>query len=163
MSSIKPIQTHYKGYHFRSRLEARWAVFFDKMGYRWEYEPEGFVLPSGRNYLPDFKLFDIGKEGCDRDVYVEVKPDSVTSQKVIEFGKTVDVIVLVDGSPWNRTYPLFTGLSNKHVVFVVSNGRPMVSLTKGASSEYLVTAEVWDAICAARSARFEHGQKGAAA
>ena len=27
--SIKPIETNYKGYRFRSRLEARWAVFFD--------------------------------------------------------------------------------------------------------------------------------------
>ncbi len=29
MQSIKAIQTKYRGYHFRSRLEARWAVFFD--------------------------------------------------------------------------------------------------------------------------------------
>ena len=27
--SIKPIETKYNGYRFRSRLEARWAVFFD--------------------------------------------------------------------------------------------------------------------------------------
>jgi hypothetical protein len=27
--SAKAIETHYKGYRFRSRLEARWAVFFD--------------------------------------------------------------------------------------------------------------------------------------
>lgn len=27
--SIQAIQTHYDGYHFRSRLEARWAVFFN--------------------------------------------------------------------------------------------------------------------------------------
>lgn len=27
-NSIKPIETIYNGYHFRSRLEARWAVFF---------------------------------------------------------------------------------------------------------------------------------------
>ena len=29
MSDIKAIETYYKGYRFRSRLEARWAVFFD--------------------------------------------------------------------------------------------------------------------------------------
>lgn len=29
MSEIKAIDTYYKGYRFRSRLEARWAVFFD--------------------------------------------------------------------------------------------------------------------------------------
>jgi hypothetical protein len=52
---IKPIETRYAGCRFRSRLEARWAVVFDHLGLRWEYEPEGYVLPSG-TYLPDFRL-----------------------------------------------------------------------------------------------------------
>ena len=42
--SIKAIETEYKGYRFRSRLEARWAVFFDALGLKWDYEPEGFDL-----------------------------------------------------------------------------------------------------------------------
>jgi hypothetical protein len=32
---IVAIPTRYKGYHFRSRLEARWAVFFDALGIKW--------------------------------------------------------------------------------------------------------------------------------
>ena len=32
---IKAIETSYKGYLFRSRLEARWAVFFDALGLVW--------------------------------------------------------------------------------------------------------------------------------
>ena len=56
MSEFKAIQTEYKRYLFRSRLEARWAVFFDAMGIEWEYEPEGIVLSDGTNYLPDFYL-----------------------------------------------------------------------------------------------------------
>jgi hypothetical protein len=52
---IKVIQTRYKGYHFRSRLEARWAVFFDVAKIKWEYEPEGYVV-DGTPYLPDFYL-----------------------------------------------------------------------------------------------------------
>ena len=55
---MKAIQTEYKGYLFRSRLEARWAVFFDACGIRWEYEPEGIVLSDGSFYLPDFYLPD---------------------------------------------------------------------------------------------------------
>lgn len=55
MAEIKAIETRYKGYRFRSRLEARWAVFFDAMAIRWEYEREGYELPSGL-YLPDFWL-----------------------------------------------------------------------------------------------------------
>lgn len=54
--AIKPIETHYKGYRFRSRLEARWAVFFDAIGIRYLYEPEGFRLSDGTLYLPDFYL-----------------------------------------------------------------------------------------------------------
>ena len=55
MSNIKAIQTWYKGYHFRSRLEARWAVLFDAMNEEWYYEPEGYVI-DGTPYLPDFYL-----------------------------------------------------------------------------------------------------------
>lgn len=65
--NIQAIETIYKGYRFRSRLEARWAVFFDEAGIKYEYEPEGFILDDGTKYLPDFYL---PKE----DIYVEVKP-----------------------------------------------------------------------------------------
>lgn len=56
---IKAIETRYKGYRFRSRLEARWAVFFDTVGLRYEYEKEGFDLGSSGLYLPDFWLPEI--------------------------------------------------------------------------------------------------------
>lgn len=73
------IETRYSGCRFRSRLEARWAMFFDHMGLRWSYEPEGFQwesplvrAPGGSwetstmRYLPDFWLPDLGS-------YAEVK------------------------------------------------------------------------------------------
>ncbi len=63
---LTPMETRYEGCLFRSRLEARWAVFFDVWGLKWRYEPDSFVLPSGRAYLPDFFLDGIG--------YVECKP-----------------------------------------------------------------------------------------
>jgi len=50
-----PIPTEWRGITFRSRLEARWAMFFDGAGIAWEYEAEAYELPSGR-YLPDFWL-----------------------------------------------------------------------------------------------------------
>ncbi len=69
---MKAIETEYKGYRFRSRLEARWAVFFDACKVRWEYEPEGFMLDNGQYYLPDFLLHGVdGRAGG--DLYVEVK------------------------------------------------------------------------------------------
>lgn len=65
---IQAIETEYAGCRFRSRLEARWAIFFDKLGVEWQYEPQGFTLPSGRQYLPDFRLPQLG-------LWVEVKGD----------------------------------------------------------------------------------------
>jgi hypothetical protein len=56
MMEAKAIETIYRGYRFRSRLEARWAVFFDAVGLPFEYEKEGFVLDDGTHYLPDFWL-----------------------------------------------------------------------------------------------------------
>lgn len=52
---MKPIETIYNSYRFRSRLEARWAVFFDTLDIPYEYEKEGFDL-EGIWYLPDFWL-----------------------------------------------------------------------------------------------------------
>jgi hypothetical protein len=75
----KVIQTKYKGYHFRSRTEARWAVFFDKLGVKYEYEPEGFELPNGKCYLPDFYLPLLGGGG-----YFEVKPDVENEQEWLD-------------------------------------------------------------------------------
>src|SRR6185312_12091628 len=65
MADLKAIQTVYKGFKFRSRLEARWAVFFDVAGIKWEYEKEGFDL-DGLWYLPDFWLPEL-------NYWVEVK------------------------------------------------------------------------------------------
>lgn len=72
--TIKPIQTEYKGYLFRSRLEARWAVFLDAMSVNWEYEKEGYELESGW-YLPDFWLPDL-------DLWLEIKPDDPSDKEL---------------------------------------------------------------------------------
>jgi len=57
---MKAIETRYKGHRFRSRLEARWAVFFDALGLDWQYEPEGYDLGEAGWYLPDFWIENIG-------------------------------------------------------------------------------------------------------
>ncbi len=91
MRKLKAIQTEYNGYLFRSRLEARWAVFFDACGVEYEYEPEGYDLGNGLMYLPDFLLH--GVEGRDGgDLYVEVKgqmtdADAKKIKRFYEMGK----------------------------------------------------------------------------
>ena len=76
---IKAIETRYKGYRFRSRLEARWAVFFDHLGLRWQFEPEGFDLTERGlgYYLPDFFLPDL-------DYWIEVKPETFDDEAAYE-------------------------------------------------------------------------------
>jgi hypothetical protein len=70
--TLKAIPTRYAGCYFRSRLEARWAVFFDTLDIKWQYEPEGFETPHGW-YLPDFYLPEGG-------AWVEIKGGSFTKK-----------------------------------------------------------------------------------
>lgn len=58
------IPTTYGGVNFRSRLEARWAAFFDLLGLSWEYEPVDL-----KGYIPDFRL-----SLAETSLYAEVKP-----------------------------------------------------------------------------------------
>jgi hypothetical protein len=101
MKPLKPIETRYRGYRFRSRLEARWAVFFDDLGIPFEYELEGYSLPSGAAYLPDFVLPNLR-------VYVEVKPTEKLAiselKKIVEFALAGDhQLLLIVGSPTQET------------------------------------------------------------
>lgn len=64
---MEAIETIYKGIKFRSRLEARWAYYFDLCGFEWMYESEGFHLSDGSMYLPDFYIPRL-------NMFVEIKP-----------------------------------------------------------------------------------------
>lgn len=62
----KSIETKFGGIIYRSRLEARWAVFFAELRIPFLYEPEGYSF-NGVGYLPDFFL-------TDQDCFIEIKP-----------------------------------------------------------------------------------------
>lgn len=101
MTKIKAIETRYQGCLFRSRLEARWAVFFDSAGIPWRYEPEGFDL-DGEWYLPDFWL-------PDQDLWVEIKPIEPTPREC-RLASLLSVagkpVLLLAGDCWSRQYQL---------------------------------------------------------
>lgn len=88
--------TTYKGVNFGSRLEARWAVLFDTLNWRWEYEPE-----CAGAYIPDFLLHG----GSGRRVYVEVKPleiyrrerPDIIAKARAAIGMEDDLLVLCEG------------------------------------------------------------------
>lgn len=97
---MRAIETRYAGCRFRSRLEARWAVFFDAMDIQWEYEPEGFWLSSGTGYLPDFRLPTFGG-----GMFVEVKPPGNSFEKARIFAlESGTPIWLAEGPPSFRAY-----------------------------------------------------------
>lgn len=74
MGVIKSLPSEYGGCVFRSRLEARTAYYFDLLGIKWEYEPEGYALPCG-NYAPDFLCTAIDKYDKKHQFFIEVKPN----------------------------------------------------------------------------------------
>lgn len=61
----------------RSRLEARWAIYFDILHIKWEYEPERIELPGGIRYTPDFWF-------PERKAWGEVKPRPFTDKEVMK-------------------------------------------------------------------------------
>jgi hypothetical protein len=67
--SIPAIPTTHGGIEYRSRLEARWAAFFDELHWQHTYEPF-----DGAGYIPDFLIR--GDWPC----LVEVKPAATKAQ-----------------------------------------------------------------------------------
>lgn len=88
--TIKAIETEYKGCLFRSRLEARWAAFFDFLDWKWEYEPFDCA-----GWIPDFQI-----SGVEVPILVEVKPidriDWNVTQKIDDSNWTGEVLLLGD-------------------------------------------------------------------
>lgn len=181
---IKAIETEYNGYKFRSRLEARWAVFFDAAKIKYEYEPEGFVLPSGKTYLPDFLVHGCTERGPS-DIWVEVKGvmTKEDAEKIEEFAAQGKPIIVVDSVPngnsaWDlwenmcrhgfeqmngfNVYPFnFYFIDGDYFSFgLMANGHGGLALC-GADSSYYGGLDEELTVYAynkARQARFEHGE-----
>jgi hypothetical protein len=190
VSQPKPIETRYKGYRFRSRAEARWAVFFDTLGIRWEYEPDGYVI-DGTPYLPDFKL--LHPTVPEEETFVEVKGgnvDQFAGEHVHLCRGLADLtatpVLLLIGEPALRMYncvaPGMKDNSFRAIFFVDYTTKKyevadaywfqqveMVEETGVLEFRYhqqdsraarkTFGRGVVDAITAARTARFEHGEK----
>ncbi|RWA81479.1 MAG: hypothetical protein EOQ31_31535 [Mesorhizobium sp.] len=174
-AKIPSIDTIYKGYRFRSRLEARWAVFFDHLKLNWVYEHEGYALPSGW-YLPDFWF-------PDDNVFVEIKP-----------GERPPVVIQLYDSPelaaFRALYPNTKSRGDLAAFVDTPEQRLVRELTEGIGcggavfygdpinvfSYSYVGVNAWvdegghmlwdrmrrncrDAALAARQARFEHGER----
>jgi hypothetical protein len=184
---IKVIETEYKGYRFRSRLEARWAVFFDECGFKWEYEPEGFDV-DGVKYLPDFRLHNVdGRCGYVGDgvLYVEVKGvmDADSRAKINAFAIPIPVYIVGDIPFGEDIYDYFHKISDMSAENDVGYGYEFFSYSYADGDNYPAGLFVnkhghpelvgpdhdldnvdWEktkrALIKARQARFEHGECG---
>lgn len=125
VTPIKAIETRYAGCRFRSRLEARWAVFFDYLGISWRYEPEGFWLSNGVKYLPDFYLPEL-------DTWVEVKGVlrpadlKVLVRAAVELPRDSDIIataslLLLGDIPASSGAPTFTAFTKADGVAIIGS------------------------------------------
>lgn len=168
--TVKAIETEYKGYRFRSRLEARWAVAFDAMGIEWQYEPEGYVLDDGTKYLPDFKLMNVRHRSLldqFEPIFVEVKgyltPED--KHKVDEFPLPIVLIGEIPSDDLPHTdadcdfwsfkyidYDMYGGFFAKH-------GKD-IWFTGPDHDEWDMGRLMRTGINAAKKARFEHGESG---
>lgn len=103
---MEAIETEYGGFRFRSRLEARWAVFFDEYDTDFRYEPEGFVFTWGLTpwfsrhrtfqYLPDLLLPDLNAYGEVKAAWNEYDRHK-TLNGAFELSKNgLDVLILGD-------------------------------------------------------------------
>ena len=173
--AIQAIETSYAGCRFRSRLEARWAVFLDQLGVTWRYEPQGFQMADGSRYLPDFYL-------PDERMCVEVKGGETAlagdADRITAFARQGNMRVLVLGDvpqvP-NPEYPhsvpvhcvigrtgvveyaLFTADGISTTVITV-RALPRLHASAGLLAGLRASADVEAAYEAARKARFEFGQ-----
>jgi hypothetical protein len=175
MDVLKAIETRYAGCRFRSRLEARWAVFFDFLNIKWEYEKEGFELPSGR-YLPDFWLPML-------NCWLEIKPKEPSAtearlcEELAEKGK-YDVHCFCGLPPGYGTIGSFVyhgiGRGDQYHAFCVCLACGSIGIAFEGRSERLPCKccegyhgektyddpRILAATKRARSARFEFGESG---
>lgn len=194
---IKPIETRWRNYRFRSRTEARWGIFWDSAGKKFDYEKEGYELPSGR-YLPDFWL-------QESKMWCEVKGTEPTELELDKCRELRDLtnspVILVQGQPGDHriwlfcweisgsgggscefdsvtlaiqgTFPLAflidgaglgisffrdCGMSEKLPCIVHSGGYTIHEETGIECQVPLTYTIIENAIAAAKSARFEHGE-----
>jgi hypothetical protein len=171
--TVHAIETHYAGCRFRSRLEARVAVFLDNLNINWEYEPQGFELPSGR-YLPDFRIT-TGVEPVEQ-FWIEVKgpqPDTREITVASEINLYVGpLIILVGDIPRRRgggTAWIFhrtEGDPCEDGAWTMTEPEDAILRTVYPDPDVRPTylgrnpSRYEEALTAARSARFEHGERG---
>lgn len=194
--TFRAISTTYAGCRFRSRLEARWAVFFDHLGITWDYEPQGHVVTDRLNicdrdewpYLPDFWLpelrlwVEVKGSLDDREMRQALSAAADLSSPAGGCGGGHDVLILGPiprPGPFTRSHlrlhmhkgdlkpslawapeadPHYGGDTLAYDAGEIRPGCTPARLLNGDPA--WLPQQISDAYAAARSARFEHGERG---
>nr|WP_309504316.1 hypothetical protein [uncultured Roseovarius sp.] len=96
---MKAIPTRYAGVNFRSRLEARWAAFFDAANLTWDYEPidlEGWAPDFGLSVASVYVLAEVKPVPLvkDPDTFARLLPSSPDYLKAEKHSKANWVLEL---------------------------------------------------------------------
>ena len=156
---MKNKQTAYNGYNFRSRTEARWAVFFDFLKIKYLYEYEDFEV-GGRRYLPDFFLPELLPGGC----FAEVKGRFKNAESVLcadLCGQTGTPVILLEDVPSMGPVPVFVKEYGEAIPYkgvIGGAGRKGIWFEPPAYDETVFCEDFRGAVNAARRARFEFGE-----
>lgn len=114
--SIKPIETMFNDYRFRSRLEARWAIVLESIRQEWEYEKEGFDI-NGTWYLPDFFIHYNSATPRGWGFWLEIKPVPLTDSQI----ETLATLVRITG---HTTYAACgNSWTGEHIIYVFKHSR----------------------------------------
>lgn len=153
---ILAIETSYSGYKFRSRTEARWAVFLDTLKLKWEYEREGYQLPGIGQYLPDF----IVTHNSEPLFILEVKHANLTgAERVLAIEKVRGLVCC--GVAKYGMVALGPPNSETLIISVLKTEVDSRAESMRANFGCLGQENLEVAINRAKSARFEFGESGA--
>jgi hypothetical protein len=162
---IQPIPTKYKGITFRSRIEARAAVFFDALGIQWQFEKEGYVFNIAKNmengrlkkhdsefyakkhrsgfipYLPDFYF---PKQERFMECFIEIKGSEPTGEecdkaRLLCYDSELPVFIMWD-FPFIEDYHVQTHIDGyiwtEKVVFNLFNSKSLMEGSNDCFCEY---------------------------
>lgn len=120
---LQVIETPFDGILFRSRLKARWAVFFKTLGIPYEYEPEKFKTAAGL-FCPDFWL---PREG--RYVHISREESDYVNKlcQHLALGSGYSVLYVV-GSPWPDEYRIIEYIASRGEEEGLEPGEPSCTL-----------------------------------
>lgn len=186
--TITAIETRFAGCLFRSRIEARWAVWFNALGITWEYEKEGYHLSTDDYYLPDFWLpqfdawFEVKGQPMNEDEQRKARYLASEHKPVITaagaIGSEIITVFAQDssdsGGGWYQGEGFWVHAGNLPAIAlfeprmmrdqVICDNEwqpiPWVVCVNDLHPEQMQHPVIRGAYAQASSARFEHGQRG---